>query len=140
MTKRTRIIGLVVASVLVLAGIAGVSVYVLRNIDWLGTTRDEADFRSDAARIAFMQETLTVPIPADATDIRFRYVKWMDYYLKASFTLPPASLEAFRAGLDEHEPDGPNRWRVVHKKLIGAEETYELDADTGTVTAMYVTR
>ncbi|MHC4986632.1 MAG: hypothetical protein ACYTFO_10820 [Planctomycetota bacterium] len=139
MTKRTRIIGLVVASVMVLVGIAGVSVYVLRNIDWLGTTRDESDFRSDAARIAFMQETLTVPIPPDATDIRLRYSEWMDMYLKASFRLPPASLEAFRSELAKHGPDGPNRWRVIHKKLLSHHETYELDPATGIVTALYMT-
>ena len=139
MPKRWRIIGLVVASVMVLVGIAGVSVYVLRNIDLLGTTRDETDFRSDAARIAFMQETLTVPIPPDAADIRFKYVEWMDMYLRASFRLPPESLEAFQSELAKHEPDGPNRWRVIHKKLLSHHETYELDPEAGTVTAIYMT-
>jgi len=79
-----------------------------------------------------------LPIPPNVTDIRLRYVAWMDSYLEASFTLPPDSIEPFRAELAKCKAEGPNRWSVEHVDKPTHWEAYELDPTTGIVTAEYV--
>ena len=137
MTHQTLITVLVIIGLLIVA--AGALTYFVLFEPW-GTDFDETDFDTDAERIEFMQKILTLPIPSEATNIRLKYSQWQDWYLHTSFSLPATAFGEFETELEKHEPDGPNRWQVLHDDEIGHVETYTLDPAPGTVTAQYMTQ
>jgi len=60
----------------------------------------EATFKTDAERIAFLQNFCPVSIPGSAKNIQLKYVSWLDYSLDASFLLPQDAYNLFETGLN----------------------------------------
>ena len=84
--------------------------------------RTEKDFETDAERIKWLGQFLPVPIPADAANIRFEYLGWLDWSLKASFRLPAESFEAFSKSVAQLKPtrDGRLSFAIHEKNLVGS--------------------
>jgi len=87
-------------------------------------TITEKDFKTDAERVAYLQQFVPMQIPPEAGSIRIRMVQWQDWNLKASFVLPKEAFARFGESLATLEPaaEGRRRFESKDRPSVGAIE------------------
>jgi hypothetical protein len=119
--KRLRLVAIACCVGLLLIGASLAFVFVLSSASMHDRVTDltEASFTTDEKRRDFLNAHAPFPIPSGITDIRIKYVRWMDWSLDASFVLPPGKEEAFLGQLRQIDPSGSNGFSFQTKTAAG---------------------
>jgi hypothetical protein len=96
----------------------------------MGTETTEADFKTDAQSVQFLNSIIPLAIPANATNVQFTQQGFQDRHIDATFTLPPGDVEPFIQSLPPLDQPKPNHYvgEVGYTHL-----SVEVDPGTGVI-------
>ena len=119
--KRLRLVVIACCAGLLLIIASLVYVLVLSRVTPHDGVTDitEASFTTDEKRREFLNAHAPLLIPSGISDVRIRYVSWLDWELDASFVLPPDKEEAFLAQLRQIDPVGSTSFSFRTKTVDG---------------------